>query len=59
MENGIYHDVKHPAHKNIQANISWRLDFKILPTGVSRADGDDLEDTQEASSDNGHPPEDS
>ena len=58
-KNDIYHDVKDPKHRNEEASVTWRLDFKFFPEGSLMADHDGLEDTQEASGGNGHAPENS
>lgn len=58
-ENDIHHDVKDPADRNVEANVPWRFDFNVLPAGFLIADGDSLEDTQEAGGHNGHAAENS
>ena len=58
-EKNIYRDVQDPAERNVQTNVLEIFCSKILPTGVSRADDDGLEDTQETNGGNGHAPKNS
>lgn len=45
-----------PEEENTEANILGGFDFRILPTGVHWADGNGLEDTQEADGADRHTP---
>ena len=52
----IYQHVHDPAQDNGRENQLQSFHFKLCPPGGLGTDGDGLEDTQEESGANGHPP---
>ena len=54
--NDIYQHVQGPAQDDWRNHALESSHFKFCPFGSRRTDGDGLEDTQEESGANGHPP---
>lgn len=55
-KNKIYQHVEDPAEGIEGPDVLQGFGFKLRPPGVSGADGDGLEDTQETDGANGHTP---